>query len=182
MKKNIKIITLLLIIFQFTYAQKTGVEQSLFNVQTGFLGVWVNNEYRLSNQIVLRSEVGLDLGFQGCSDCNTVYGLIPIISLEPRWYYNINKRNSKNRGANNSANFLALDINYYPDLFVISNDDNAYVQNQIAIIPKWGIRRSIGKSNFNYEAGIGIGVLYYLDNKVSETTADLHLRIGYTFK
>jgi hypothetical protein len=96
MKKHIKIITLLLIIFQSTYAQNTGIEKSIFNVQTGFLGVWVNNEYRLSNEIVLRSEVGLDLGFQGCSDCNTVYGLIPVISHEPRWYYNINKRNSKN--------------------------------------------------------------------------------------
>ena len=163
-------------------AQNSGVEKSIFNIQTGFLGAWINNEYRLSNQIALRSEIGLDLGFQGCSDCNTIYGFTPVISLEPRWYYNINKRNSKNRGSNNSANFLALDVNFHPDLFVISNDDNAFVQNQIAFIPKWGIRRSIGKSNFNYEAGIGIGPRFYLDSNESDTTVDLHLRIGYTFK
>ncbi|MBP4140060.1 hypothetical protein [Flavobacterium geliluteum] len=183
MKKNIKIITLLLIVFQFTYAQKTGVEQSIFNVQTGFLGVWVNNEYRLSNEIVLRSEIGLDSGLRECNDCFIDYTfLTPVITLEPRWYYNIKKRNSENRGTNNSANFLALGINYHPDWFVISNEENISVSNQISIIPKWGIRRNIGNSDFNYEAGIGIGYKYYLDESISGIAGDLHLRIGYTFK
>jgi hypothetical protein len=175
-------ISLLILAFQSISAQNTGVEKSIYNVQTGFLGFWINNEYRLSNEISLRSEVGLDAGFSSCSDCTTTYGLTPVLTLEPRWYYNITKRNSKNRGANNSANFLALNIKYLPDLFVISNNDYARVENQISIIPKWGIRRNIGYSNFNYEAGIGIGYRFYLDENFSEKAADLHLRIGYTFK
>lgn len=174
--------TALFFAFQTNYSQNTGVEKSIYNIQTGFLGFWINNESRLFNEISLRSEVGLDAGLRGCSDCTTRYALAPVITLEPRWYYNINKRNRANKGRNNSANFLALGIKYHPDWFVISNAEDAYVSNQIAIIPKWGIRRNIGNSNFNYEAGIGIGYLYYLDDNFSETTADLHLRIGYTFK
>ncbi|SHG15324.1 hypothetical protein [Flavobacterium defluvii] len=181
MKQSIFIFLFCLII-QINYSQNSGVEKSIFNIQTGFLGVWVNNELRLSNQISLRSEIGLDAGLRGCSDCDTKYALAPVITLEPRWYYNINKRILQNKGSNNSANFLTLAIKYHPDLFVISNTDNTYVSNQIAFIPKWGIRRNIGNSNFNYEAGIGIGYKYYIDEKQFETAADLHLRIGYTFK
>jgi hypothetical protein len=174
--------TLLCFAFQINYSQNTGVERSLYNVQTGFLGIWVNNESRLFQEISLRTEIGLDAGLRGCSDCTTEYALAPVIALEPRWYYNIDKRNSINRGTNNSANFLALGVKYHPDWFTISNSNNAQVANQISIIPKWGIRRNIGNSNFNYEVGIGIGYKFYLDDNFSETAADLHLRIGYTFK
>lgn len=174
--------TLLCFVFQANYSQNSGVEKSIFNIQTGFLGIWINNESRIFNEISLRTEIGLDAGLRGCSDCNTEYALAPVIALEPRWYYNINKRNALNKGTNNSANFLALGFKYHPDWFVISNSDNAQVANQISIIPKWGIRRNIGNSNFNYEVGIGIGYKFYLDENFSETTADLHLRIGYTFK
>ncbi|MFZ0595590.1 MAG: hypothetical protein WAM46_01295 [Flavobacterium sp.] len=180
----IKVITtvLLCLVIQTGYSQNKGVEKSIYNVQTGFLGIWINNEYRLFNEISLRTEIGLDAGLRGCSDCDTEYALAPVITLEPRWYYNIDKRNSLNKGKNNSANFIALAIKYHPDWFVISNADYSQVANQIAIIPKWGIRRNIGTSNFNYEAGLGIGYKFYLDENFSEATADLHLRIGYTFK
>lgn len=163
-------------------SQNTGVEKDIYNLQAGFLGIWFNHEHRLLNQISLRSEIGFDGGFYACSGCKTEYVLTPAITLEPRWYYNINKRNAKNKKSNNSANFVTLGIDYHPNWFVISNHDNIFVPNQVAIIPKWGIRRNIGNSNFNYEAGIGIGRRFYLDQNFSDTTADLHLRIGYTFK
>ncbi|URC10881.1 hypothetical protein [Flavobacterium sp. B183] len=176
--------TLLLLFISclFVESQNTGVERNIYNLQTGFLGIWINNEHRLLNQISLRTEIGFDGSFRGCSGCTATYAIVPVINLKPRWYYNINKRNAKNQKTNNSANFITLHINYYPDWFVISNSDNAYITNQIALIPKWGIRRNIGNTNFNYEAGIGIGRRFYLDEKFSDTTADLHLRIGYTFK
>lgn len=163
-------------------AQNAGVEKSIYNIQTGFLGIWINNEYRLLNEFSLRSEIGFDGLINGCSSCDTKYGLTPVLILEPRWYYNIAKRNLRNRGVNNSANFTAVTFRYNPDWFVISNVDNARIYDQISIIPKWGLRRNIGSSNFNYEAGIGIGVRFYLNENLSETAADLHLRIGYTFK
>ncbi len=171
------------------------VEKSLFNVQTGVIGFWASNEVRLADKWALRTEVGLDLwayetyvpgSMSTVEEKGTV--LVPSISLEPRWYYNIEKRSNKGKNtANNSANFLTVAVEYYPDLFTIgSKPDYVYVPNQISFIPEWGMRRSIADSKFNYELGFGLGYLAYLEEtedmeNTSGATVDLHIRIGYTF-
>ncbi|MFD2909690.1 hypothetical protein ACFSX9_13210 [Flavobacterium ardleyense] len=162
------------------------VEKSIFGIQTGLLGIWIHNEYGLSNQIVLRSELGLDSGFFASSDEFT-FLMTPVLTLESRWYYNLEKRNAKNKNIkNNSGNFLALKTSYNPDLFTISNAENVRVINQISIIPKWAIKRTYF-DHLTFETGVGIGQVFYLGKssqylaKKSETVLDLHLRIGYTF-
>lgn len=182
MKKILFIITILTGAHSII-AQTTGVEKSIYSIQTGFLGAWANNEYRLSNEISLKSEIGMITGLRGCTDCKTVSVLAPEFTIEPRWYYNITNRGTKEKVIkNNSANFVTLSFRYYPDWFVISNSPNISIQNQITIIPKWGIRRTISNSNFNYELGIGIGKRYYIDSSQWDTAADLLIRIGYSFK
>tara|TARA_R110000868_G_scaffold160800_5_gene390602 strand:+ start:2681 stop:3199 length:519 start_codon:yes stop_codon:yes gene_type:complete len=170
-------------VYQLGTAQNIGVEKSVYSIQTGFLGVWFNQESRLSPAVVLRSEVGFDGGIRGGDVIGkTIIGLTPVIALEPRWYYNISKREVNGKIIkNNSSNFLAVGIKYHPDWFVIGNSNNISIDEQISVIPKWGIRRSIAQSSFNYEIGLGIGKRYYTALKEWETTADLHLRIGYSF-
>ena len=170
------------------YSQNStiSVEKNNVNVQTGLLGLWINNEFRLSNTIALRAEVGLNAGIFGGDSFNdgTGFLLAPSVGIEPRWYYNLNKRFEKGkRVENNSANFFATGITYYPDSFVISNYDDVNIVEQVTIIPKWGIRRNIGQSNFNYELGAGLGyrAVFYDFKTESETALDLHLRIGYAF-
>lgn len=178
-----------LLIFQSNYSQNNGVEKSIFNIQTGVLGSWLNNETKISNKFALRSEIGLDAGiFGGEINDNSGFFLTPVINIEPRWYYNILKRENKNKPINNNnANFLTTSISYHPDWFVISNKNNINIYNQLSIIPKWGIRRNIANSNFNFEAGIGFGYRFYFlkqygySKNDGETALDLHLRIGYTF-
>lgn len=169
-------------------SQTASVENSTFGVQTGFLGIWAHNEAKLSIQIALRSEIGFDSGIWGGSFYDkTGYVFAPVITLEPRWYYNLNKRVKKDRRIDgNSGNFISLKTSYHPDWFVISNYDNISIVSDITIIPTWGIRRNIG-NHFNYETGIGIGYVYYfaksagyLENK-SDVALNLHLRIGYRF-
>ena len=46
-------------------SQDASVEQSTFGIQTGVLGVWAYKETKLSNQIALRTEIGMDAGFWG---------------------------------------------------------------------------------------------------------------------
>lgn len=153
-----------------------------------FLGVWVHREVKLSNEIALRAEVGMDLGLWGGDFYpKSGYLLAPVIRLEPRWYYNLDKRVSKSRSiSGNAGNFLALQTSYHPNWFTISNYDNVEVVNQVSIIPTWGIKRNIGKY-FNYETGIGIGYAYYfaksagyLENE-GYAAVNLNLRIGYRF-
>ncbi len=169
-------------------SQNASVEQSTFGIQTGFLGIWVHNESKLSNQFALRSELGLDAGIYG-NNANDIDGflLTPTITLELRWYYNLNKREKKSRRIDgNSGNFISLKTSYHPDWFVIANEDNINFISDIFIIPTWGIRRHVG-SHFTYETGIGIGYIHYFkeDNVIllneSDVAVNLHLRIGYRF-
>lgn len=110
-----------------------------------------------------------------------------MISLEPRYYYNLKKRILKSKNIKgNSANFLALKLSYHPDWFVISNYDNIKVVSDLSIIPTWGIRRVVAK-HLSLEAGAGLGYRYifakdagYANNQ-SEVAFNLHLRIGYSF-
>lgn len=185
-------ITLITLLFSVITSKAQGtVEKSLFNVQTGAIGLWASHEARLGNKFALRSEIGFDLWQYETFNGEKGNVLVPSISMEPRWYYNISKRYTKNKNTSkNSANFFSINIEYYPDVFVIGDMPNfMYVPNQIDIIPKWGIRRHIANSNFNYEAGIGIGYKTYLnkdDDKIVKSSTDnlaldIHLRIGYTF-
>ncbi|WP_344712773.1 hypothetical protein [Winogradskyella damuponensis] len=169
-------------------SQNASVEQSTYGIQTGILGIWVHNESKLSNQFVLRSELGLDTGIYG-SDANDIDGFIltPTITLEPRWYYNLNKREEKSRRIDgNSGNFISIKTTYHPDWFIISNESNINFISDISIIPTWGLRRNLG-SHFTYETGIGIGYIHYFkeDHVIlvneSDVAVNLHLRIGYRF-
>jgi len=172
----------------FATAQTASVEQSVWGIQTGFLGAWVHNESRLSNSIALRGELGLDTGIRdGIFYDETQYVFAPVLTLEPRWYYNLNKRLEKDKRIDgNSGNFISLKTSYHPDWFLISNVDNLRIVSDLSIVPTWGIRRNIG-NHFNYEAGLGIGYVHYFAKNAgysendSEVAVNLHLRIGYRF-
>ena len=169
-------------------AQNKSVEKTIFGIQTGFLGLWIHNESRLTNTLALRSELGFDSGIWGGDFYDkTGFLLTPVLTLEPRFYYNLNKRNSKSKDVtHNSGNFISLKTSYHPDWFVISNYEDITIISDISIIPTWGIRRNIG-NHFNFETGLGLGYRYIFGKEAgyysntSETAANLHLRIGYVF-
>lgn len=190
MKKNVFFVLAFCLISYLTSAQKASVEKATFGIQTGYFGAWVYQEIKLSDNIALRTELGLDGEFWN-SDPNTSTGFLfsPVISIEPRWYYNLGIRQGKSKViAGNSGNFLALKTRLRPDWFLVSNRNNVSIVSDLSILPTWGIRRTIGE-HFNYETGIGIGYVRYLNtDELSYTTQDkggaainIHLRIGYRF-
>ncbi len=187
MKK--KLATILLCgIALFAQSQEATVEKSVIGIQTGFLGIWTHGEFKLSNRIALRGEIGIDAGIAGGDNYeNTIYLSAPVITLEPRWYYNLKKRVNKSRRIDgNSGNFISIKTSYHPDLLITSSEDNIDFINDISIVPTWGIRRNIGK-HFNYETGLGIGYVHYFEKEnaplkeQSDIALNLHLRIGYRF-
>ena len=174
-------------------------EKSIFGIQTGFLGIWLHNETALSSQWFLRSEAGLNLGFGGGGSYNEFQNslgvtegaaIVASVSLEPRFYYNLEKRKQKKKNVfANSANFVAFKINYYPGLLVAAQyRDKVGYTEQLSFIPYWGIKRTIHE-HFTYEAGAGLGYLHNLSfkgrlfNSFDDNALfiHLHLRIGYTF-
>lgn len=168
--------------FLFSQDKKiSSVEKSIYGMQVGTLGAWIHNESKLANEFSLRTEVGVNFGLIGGEIHNgTTLISAPSLSIEPRWYYNIMKRAAKNKIiTKNSANFLTVGITFFPSV----NTSKYNVASQVTLIPKWGIKRTIGH-HFTYEAGIGLGYAVLLDkNYVSKKNiiGDLHLRIGYTF-
>jgi len=163
------------------------VEKSVYGIQTGFLGIWAHEEMRLSDKWVLRGELGLDSGILGRGPSNANFVAVPVITIAPRWYYNLNKRQSKSRRIDgNSGNFVSLKTSFHPNWFTISNIKNISIVPDVSIIPTWGIRRNIG-NHFNYETGIGLGYVYFFEKSAGfgensgSLALNLHLRIGYRF-
>lgn len=185
-----KILTLLFLItclttFNLIGQENTSVEKSITSLQIGTVGVWMNNESRLADEFALRTEIGLYTEITAGSG----FFMAPEVNLEPRWYYNFKKRAENNlKVKNNSANFLTLKTSYRSSILEISTyDDNLNrSENSFSFTPKWGIRRSLN-TNVNYELGIGLGYLFYINQKyptVSDSNGvvvDLHIRIGYNF-
>ena len=105
MKKITTLVSLCLSIL--CNAQNASVEKSVLGIQTGFLGIWAHNESRLSNKIALRSEIGFDAGYQsGFFYPEDVFFLAPVLTLEPRFYYNLNKRDSNQKSSLITAGIL----------------------------------------------------------------------------
>ena len=181
--KSSLVIAFLVSSFLINAQNNVSVEKSINSIQIGTVGAWFQDETKLTNTVALRSEIGFyteivkGIGFF----------MAPEITLEPRWYYNIQKRASKNLDiSNNSANYFTIKTNFRSSSFEISNFDDKRAENSIAFIPKWGIRRNIG-TNFNYELGLGIGYLKYINQKYvtlgdsDGLVIDAHVRIGYHF-
>lgn len=189
MKKTYFLIfALFLILAKETKAQNdASVEQSIYGLQIGFLGIWGIHEARLTNNIALRSEIGFDAAMFGSnkaySGSNVGVVLYPSLTLEPRFYYNLKKRTQKGRSiANNNGNFIAFKINYRPNWFTLSNVESSNGVDNIAFIPKWAIKRTV-LQHLTFEVGMGVGyrLYFYPDTTDAGIAYDLHLRIGYTF-
>ena len=185
MKKKILLSLTVSLMYLAGNSQTASVEKSTYGIQTGLLGIWVHNEMKLTNQIALRTEFGVNASiFGGNFYPKTGFLMTPVISVEPRWYYNLEKRQSKSKNiAGNSGNFVSLQTSYHPNWFVISNYDNLKTFNLITVIPTWGIKRNVGK-HFTYETAIGVGYGHQFREGYGDlegVSVNLHLRVGYRF-
>ncbi|MDR1746602.1 MAG: hypothetical protein LBR49_04955 [Tannerella sp.] len=164
------------------FAQGATVEESIWSVQAGAFGVWVNNETRLSNVCTMRSEIELTGMYwnwyvAGVADL-TSYAVFPLFRAEPRWYYNLQRRAAKGKNTiYNAADFFAVKTTVNPGLVLISK--NVTVEPAFSIIPAWGFRRNFGRY-FNFELSGGIGYVYTRSDG-SDLGMDFTVRVGYVF-
>ncbi len=148
--------------------ENPSVEKSIRGIQIGETGLIYNYEFKLANKITLRTEAGFTLAFfsgdenlwTGEKEKGSVAAL-PTFTVEPRWYYNLNRRVRKGKDiTRNRANYFSLFANYSGGWGAIKFDDRVdQTPNFITIAPMWGMRRTLGK-HFNYELGAGIGYYY----------------------
>jgi hypothetical protein len=150
------------------------VEKSIFSIQLGYFGGWINHEIRLSNKFSLRTEFGTDVRRKWSIDPKwTELEQQASIILEPKFYYNLKKRSLKNKDiVDNAGNYFSIRtaIPVYK-----SHDD---VQYASYFSPFWGMRRNLGKS-FNFELNLGYNIYYA--NQFYSMEAMASVRFGYKF-
>ncbi|MDR2140094.1 MAG: hypothetical protein LBP50_11185 [Tannerella sp.] len=169
--------------------QEARVEKSVWGVQAGLLSSWGYNELRLSDAVVLRSEIGLVGGF--ALIYTNIFGeysryiIMPEVAVEPRWYYDLARRQARDRRTiRNSGNYFSLRTSFNPKCPVIS-DSYTTPTNLMTMVPMWGIRRHFGR-HFSLEAGIGAGYWHRFDDTGSTRNRDgiaieWRFCVGYTF-
>lgn len=105
--------------------------------------------------------VGYGGGYPDLTYANNgfIYIISPFVDIQQRWFYNLNKRNKKNRNTkNNSGNFVSLRFitrgSSIAENVVRSSDFD------FAFGPTWGIQRKYGK---NFHILFDVGPQYYFD-------------------
>lgn len=174
-------------------AQEVSVEKSIWGAQILMLPLSVYNESKLTNEIALRSELSWGFSWSGGGyyDSSGRWEVIPYLVVEPRYYYNLNRRLEKGKRIDgNSGNYLSLYTCIQPGIGFKS--DNARIDPGVFVIPMYGLKRNIGKRfNFELAYGIGYGWIYeeytYFNGETHRETdsgvlLNFRLAIGYMFK
>ncbi len=186
------ILSFVLISFLVKAQEEVSVEKNLNSVQLGLLSLSFQNETRLDRKITLRSEIGL---FSGNSVIEYSDGqkeksflIVPFVSVEPRWYYSLDRRNRLGKETkNNSSNYFSLLTTFYSTRTTIVNTKDFETAPSLDIIPEYGIRRSIGKRFYaEYSAGIGyrhnfFKKEYFYSIEENDVVYDLQFKLGYVF-
>jgi len=176
--RKILLIILFLGVYSFANSQNSTAVINAAGLQAGFLGGWLYNEASIANDKTLRVELGINMWFYE-SFGNQPY-FYPSLSVEPRWYYNILKREKKNKSINkNSADFISIKGGFVPEFAHVPIKSGYSFSNSFAIVAGWGLRREIAKNVFA-ELGIGVGYEFYFGKNAHENNLLIlpHFRIG----
>lgn len=142
-----------------------------------FIGLSYSYEQAIAQKSTVNFEMMLAGGF-GSDFMNGTYWLIvPVMRVEPRYYYNFTKRFEKGKKTiNNSANYLSISSDYQ---FETGIGSKAHSIGTFNIIPKWGMKRTIG-NHFIFEFAAGIGA-QKSENNNWKAAPGLDLKLGYSF-
>ena len=158
-------------------AQKNikSVEKSILSIQTGYFGTWINHELKFNKRLAFRTELGSEyrLKFAIKQNFDSLKNQVSIF-LEPKYYFNLTKREKKDKNIeNNAGNYISLRAN----ISLLNNLENKEVYFH-TLTPTFGIRRNV-TSHFNIEFSFGCGLSYLNNMLISEAMPSF--RIGYVF-
>lgn len=191
-------ICVLMLLFSFlifsqentTNAKTASVENNIFAIQASVVSLHISDEFKIKNNLTLYSEFGYNLAIHidKSTDAHRMQTYwAGKFRVEPRFYYNLKKRSGNGKSiSNNSGNYVGLSLKYYPKKLSFSNFTNLNFYNTYEIGLRYGLKRNIGNSNFNYEFTVAPVFVhqfrkeYNLNNR-SFLGLDLTFRFGYNF-
>jgi len=153
MKKLTGVLVLMLIFGSNSVFSQKLVKTS--SIQAGFFDLGYAREFPVSNKTVINVFGGMYGGFFYNSFEGAQFDLVPVVSVEPRLYYNMAKRLSKNKKIDfNSVNYVALNCAYV--FGMLSTNPYFLTESTFSVSPEWGFRRYLGK-RFTFDLAIGPG-------------------------
>ena len=188
MKKNTFILILILVCFQQVKAQdyermqKTARTESNHAIDIGFVGAGYTYEYAFNNKFTLNLGAGImgSVGYASSSFSGSYsyYSFHPYLKIEPRYYYNLQRRLEKGKNIyDNQGSFFAVECAYVFKPFAEHNVH--YESATFGFAPYWGLRR-IWWEHFLFEFGAGLSFGF---NNYSNSKVGIHIgiRLGYKF-
>ncbi|WMN12205.1 hypothetical protein QYS49_32810 [Marivirga salinae] len=128
-------------------------------------GIGISYEKKLGHHISLYNIIGLRVFGGGGTTSQAIYGvspwyvLTPQISVQPRFYHNLDKRAAMDKNINyNSANYVGFTARFYHQSFFYSNSDR--IGNSPAVLDlmlSYGLQRSFFK-RLNFDLAIQPGI------------------------
>ena len=151
--------------------------QSSHSIKGPLVGLSYSYEHPIAQQSTLNMELILNGGFGSGIFYDSYWVVAPVLRIEPRYYYNLSKRFGKGKKTlNNSANYLAFAVDYQPGMSIGKNAEaNQYLQ----MVPKYGLKRTIGR-HFIFEVAAGVGT-YIIESSNWEPVLAFDLKLGYAF-
>ena len=135
------------------------VEKSLIGSSVSPFGsLSFDYEVKLSKEWTLLSNISAYYDYDKGSNLNSKgYSIRPILGLEPRWYYNLDRRNRLSKNIKfNAGNYWSLDIDYHLKSILATNQSNYTIENSIYFLHSYGMRRIISK-NLYFDGSLYIG-------------------------
>jgi len=174
--KRLSIFSIFIFLTILSYAQNDRV-QNVHSLKATFIGLSYSYEQSISQRSAINFELMIGGGFGSNIFVGDYWLIAPIMRVEPRYYYNYLKRVSQGKKTiNNSANYLSLSADY---VFGTIIGDNAHAVQAFMIIPKWGLKRTIG-NHFVFEFAAGFGALTS-EIDTWKPTFGLDLKFGFSF-
>ena len=155
------------------------------SVSVELAGLMYAYECPLGDRFSLVTRVGTQAGIQYASyssfwgerEHRWSVGLYPVLSVEPRYYYNLSKRYEAGKNAfKNSGGFLSCNLQYYLPPYYRRHVDNS---GGFVMTPFWGFRR-VWYRHLLFELGGGLN-LASTDLKSVSVGPAFNVRLGYLF-
>lgn len=152
------------------------------------LGLQYNYEKPLSKSFTINYHGGLtgSLGYSSTtinwdedgkySTDDWIYSVRGVVGTDFRYYYNLASREAKGKNTRkNSANFLALDVQYITPAIISHRENKEYMT---LLTPYWGLKR-VFKNNILLELNLGYNV--GVQGGAWGGSPKIDLKVGYTF-
>ncbi len=131
-------------------------------------------EAGIAKNVTLSAEIVTGFSLRGCTGCETLYGIYPILRGQYRYYYNFERRKGKGKNiTGNSGNYVGATLLAQSGKALIGDLD------PLATIgggPVYGLQRTY-KSGLYYRLESGVGI--FSDEPDPYLSLILAVRIGW---